>query len=117
MFELQREDFILYIRNILSSILVCDEALTTDLLFVLDTSSNTNGDQWLKLKDYVRQVITSFDVHNLLTRVSVITYGSSTRLDVKLNEYNTEEELLKAIDFITYHGGNDVNTGNCLELF
>lgn len=58
-----------------------------------------------KMKTFVKSIVSSFDVDNLLTRVSVITYDSNARLDIAFTDYRTQEPLLQRIEELRFVGG------------
>lgn len=82
--------------------------MATDVLFLLDTTStakysNDNNEAFKSITRYVSDVIKQFDVDNLLTRVGVVLYGAGTRtqLEIQLNDYTSERELIEAVHRLT----------------
>ena len=95
---------------------MCDSVLAVDILFVLDTSSGVGQENFNKMLQFVKEIIKVFDVNNLLTRVSVITYDSDARLVIRFSDYNEIDRLNSAIDAIRYVNGRQTRIDKALLL-
>ncbi|KAL4227529.1 von Willebrand factor (vWF) type A domain [Mactra antiquata] len=90
-------------------------ARVADVMFVLDTSGSVGADNFVQIKQFVKQTISVFDIASLFTRVGIITYSTNADIAFPLNTYNTTGDLYTAIDGLVFtHGGT--NTGEALEL-
>lgn len=85
-------------------------AKVADVVFVIDSSGSVGEVNFLKIKEFMKQTVSVFDIGDDFTRVGVITFSTTARLEFLLNTYNTTKDLINAIDRIGYsHGGT--NTG------
>lgn len=103
-------------KNVFYIHLVCNKALATDIVFLLDTSSGVGIDNFQVMLEYVRNIVQAFDVDNFLTRVGVITYDADARLDIPLSAYNRESDLLDAIYNLRYENGEFTRIDLALDL-
>ncbi|XP_053405850.1 collagen alpha-1(XII) chain-like [Mercenaria mercenaria] len=90
-------------------------AKVADLVFVVDSSGSVGPENFLKMKEFMKQTIKVFDIGDDFTRVAVITFSSNAKLEFELNTYNSSQDVLKAVDNIAYTQGG-TNTGEALEL-
>ena len=79
-------------------------------MFVVDSSGSIGIDNFVKVKNFLKQTINYFDVGTNLTRVGMITFNQQPRLQFGLNKYNTRTGLQSAVDNIVYSQGG-TNTG------
>ncbi|XP_068179724.1 collagen alpha-1(XIV) chain-like [Antennarius striatus] len=92
---------------------VCKQA-KADLVFLVDGSWSIE-DNFMKIKHFLYSAVGS--LHQIGpdgTQVAVIQFSGDARIEFKLNSYYIKEELLKAIQKITYKGGN-TNTGQAIK--
>lgn len=81
-------------------------------MFVVDSSGSVGEDNFLKMKQFMKETINFFDIGTKFTRVGIITFSTYARLEFGLGKYNNSQDLLDAVDRITYsQGGTD--TGQC----
>ena len=89
-----------------------------DLIFVLDASDSISDANWAKTKEFVKRVVSFFDIDSpdTASRVGAIAFSTYMNLDDAFNmsQYTTEEELGCAIEAI---GRNPAYTypGKALE--
>lgn len=95
---------------------LCDNVLATDIVFVLDTSSSVGHENFHKMKRFVQNIVSSFDVDNQLTRVSIITYDETAVLQIPLSRHNSLNTLLENIDRLRYGNGQATRTDKALLL-
>ncbi|XP_022079977.1 uncharacterized protein LOC110973441 [Acanthaster planci] len=76
-----------------------------DLVFVLDSSGSVGQSNFEKTKSFVSNVSESFQIGADQTRVAVIQYSSSVKVEFHLNTYADKTFLQEAIRNITYIGG------------
>lgn len=65
--------------------------------------------------DYVRTIVESLEVATDRTRIGVITYGDTSTVRFQLNTYPNKQDVLQAIDSITYSRGR-TNTQEALNI-
>ena len=86
-----------------------------ELGFILDGSSSMGASNFGKMLTFVKDILDHFVISSYNTRVSVITYASSTAMEISFAQtFSTKQDLHSAIDAITYPGG-DTNTGAALH--
>lgn len=83
-------------------------------MFVVDSSGSIGMDNFLKIKDFIKQTITIFDVGANSTRVGLITFNQQASLQFGLDKYNSSKDLQTAVDAIIYSQGG-TNTGRAFE--
>jgi len=90
----------------------------TDIILVVDHSgsirdTNPPGeDNWEKVMDFLRSIVTALDIGEDSTRLGLVSYGNRGKVDFTLNTYYSSQELLeKGINQIVYKGGNTNTTG------
>lgn len=90
-------------------------AKVADIVFVIDASGSIGVDNFQKIKQFIKDVIATFDVDPNYTRVGLIKYSSTAKIEFKLNNLTTTSALLKAVDNINYSGGG-TSTSDALKL-
>jgi len=89
--------------------------VVSDIMFVIDGSWSVGEINFVKVKNFLKSLVTPFHVGWDKSRFSIIQYSDEPRLEFPLNEYLTKSEVLNAIDGIPYQGGN-TNTGKSLKF-
>ena len=78
------------------------------MVFVVDTSGSVGIDNFLMVKEFIKQIIRVFDINTDHTRVGLITFSDSPILQFNLSAYADVDNLSVAIDKVTYsQGGTD----------
>lgn len=81
----------------------------------MDASGSIGLENFEKVKQFIKQVVQTFDVDPQYTRVALIEYSTNARIEFKLNEYGNLTMLLDAVDNINYSGGGTA-TSDAIEL-
>lgn len=91
----------------------CDEK-PADVLFLLDSSSSIHRNDFKKQLNFVKTIVSAFDIGPEKTTVGVSTFSDDFRLVFNLNDFTTKEDILGAVDNVPYlRGGTD--TGFALK--
>lgn len=90
-------------------------AKVADIVFVVDSSGSIGLENFQKVKQFIKDVIMTFDVGLNRTRVALIEYSTLAHIEFKLNEKTNQADLLKAVDNVTYSGGG-TSTSDALKL-
>lgn len=91
---------------------ICREKL--DLGFILDRSGSIGSANFEKIKSFVKDLTGHFEVSQEYTRVSVMSYASSSTIHFPFSQqFPTKQDLHSAIDSISYNGGSTY-TGQAL---
>lgn len=85
-----------------------------DLVFLLDTSSSVGKEDFEKVRQWVANLVDTFEVGPDHTRVGVVRYSDRPTTAFELGHFRSREEVKAAARRITYHGGN-TNTGDALR--
>lgn len=67
------------------------------------------------MKEFIRQVVASFNVGPQNTQVALIQYSTFAQIEFKMTEYPDVTDLLDVIDNVTYSGGATL-TSDALQL-
>ncbi|KAK3591361.1 hypothetical protein CHS0354_040323 [Potamilus streckersoni] len=81
------------------------QCVKQDLMFILDSSNTLGVENFMHQKDFVKDMIRQYQISPVCTRVGVVTYSSGVYNQFFLDGYNTQMELLGAIDNIQYQPG------------
>ncbi|TNN66931.1 Collagen alpha-1(XXII) chain [Liparis tanakae] len=84
-----------------------------DLAFILDTSSSVGKENFEKIRQWVANIVESFDVAPDKTRVAVVRYSDRPTTEFTLGRYQTLEDVKRAARNIRYLGGNTM-TGDAI---
>ncbi|KFO30989.1 Collagen alpha-1(XXII) chain [Fukomys damarensis] len=85
-----------------------------DLVFLLDTSSSVGKEDFEKVRQWVANLVDTFEVGPDHTRVGVVRYSDAPTTAFELGRFSSHEEVKAAARHIPYHGGN-TNTGDALR--
>merc|ERR1712025_366147 len=82
----------------------CPETPMVDLLFIVDSSSSVRRNNFNSIKRFLGDVVRSFTIGPEATQIGVIRYNRLIDERFTLNEYSTNEQVLRAIEAIPYSG-------------
>lgn len=85
-----------------------------DLLFLIDSSGSIKSQDYQKMKDFMKSVISKSVVGEQDIHIGIMQYSTDQRLEFPLNRYNTKDEMSKAIDDIRQIGGG-THTGEAIR--
>ncbi|KAJ7400271.1 collagen alpha-1(XXII) chain-like protein [Pitangus sulphuratus] len=85
-----------------------------DLVFLLDASSSVGKEDFEKVRQWVSNLVETFEIGPDKTRVGVVRYSDRPTTEFDLGKYKTREEIKEAARKIQYYGGN-TNTGDALR--
>uniref|UniRef100_A0A8D0BKC4 VWFA domain-containing protein n=1 Tax=Salvator merianae TaxID=96440 RepID=A0A8D0BKC4_SALMN len=85
-----------------------------DLVFILDTSSSVGKEDFEKVRQWVANLVDTFEIGPDKTRVGVVRYSDRPTTEFELGRYQAREEVKEAAKNIKYYGGN-TNTGDALR--
>ncbi|KAG8515459.1 Collagen alpha-1(XXII) chain [Galemys pyrenaicus] len=86
-----------------------------DLVFLLDTSSSVGKEDFEKVRQWVANLVDTFEVGPDRTRVGVVRYSDRPSLAFELGRFSSREAVKAAARQLAYHGGN-TNTGDALRF-
>ena len=85
-----------------------------DLVFVLDASTSVTENNFLVMKDFIKDFLFIADVDSGNARVGIIIYSTEDHVQFNLNTYQNKVALFEAIDYIPYRYGS-TNTADALN--
>lgn len=91
---------------------VCKD-LPGDLVFLIDSSGSIYPEDYEKMKDFMKSVISRSFIGKNEVHVGVLQFSSSQQLEFNLRRYFSKEEMLLAIDGMQQLGGGTL-TGDAL---
>lgn len=84
-----------------------------DLLFLIDSSGSIYPDDYQKMKDFMKSVISKSVVGQNEVHVGVMQFSTVQQLEFPLNRYYSKEEMSKAINDMQQIGGG-THTGEAI---
>ena len=76
-----------------------------DIVFVLDASGSIGSANFVRMKNFTKNVISNFDIGDNGTRVGIIRYASRASIILSLGSINNANGLNTFIDSIWYTRG------------
>jgi len=94
----------------------CDVLPALDIVVVVDSSSSVKTENWAPQMNFVKQVVSIFDVGINKTRIGVFRYNKliDSDTEIKLSDATNNEDLLASIDKIPYNGSG-TRTGQAIQ--
>uniref|UniRef100_K7GI58 Collagen alpha-6(VI) chain-like n=1 Tax=Pelodiscus sinensis TaxID=13735 RepID=K7GI58_PELSI len=78
----------------------CMDTEEADIYMLIDGSTSISSDAFREIKHFLKEVIKMFNIGPNKVRFGAVQYSHNFRTEFKLNDYNTKNELEKAIDNI-----------------
>ncbi|KAI3361009.1 hypothetical protein L3Q82_012904, partial [Scortum barcoo] len=91
---------------------VCKD-IPGDLLFLIDSSGSIEQEEYKKMKDFMKAVVTKSIVGQNEVHVGVMQFSTIQQLEFPLNRFYTEEEMSNAINDMQQIGGG-THTGEAI---
>ncbi|XP_064631744.1 uncharacterized protein LOC135490027 [Lineus longissimus] len=77
-----------------------------DLGVVLDSSGSIEAENFVKVKQFVKDVVSKFNIGTSTVNVGVVTYTYKAILQFNLNDHTNMADVMTAIDNIVYVSGS-----------
>ncbi|XP_047196684.1 collagen alpha-6(VI) chain [Hippoglossus stenolepis] len=87
----------------------------SDLIFLIDSSGSIDSLDYGKMKDFMKSVINKSAIRQNDVHVGIMQFSTIQKLQFKLNEYYSKEEMFKAIDDMAQIGGG-THTGEAITV-
>ncbi|XP_043973359.1 collagen alpha-6(VI) chain-like isoform X2 [Gambusia affinis] len=91
---------------------VCEDA-PSDVIFLTESSEKISAENFRKMKEFMKSVVTKSTVGLNDMRVGVVQFSTTTKIEFRLNRYFRKDEILGAIDDMEQQNGG-VETGRAL---
>jgi collagen type VI alpha len=79
--------------------------LPADIHFLLDNSGSVGGSDFTKQLEFVKKFANSFDIGPNNVQIGVTLFSNGVTNEFWMNDHNTKQKLINAIDRIIYTGG------------
>lgn len=86
-----------------------------DVVFLLDSSQSISKANFNNMLAFLSDLISYMDIDSGAVRVGLVTFGYSANVQFYLNGYQTKEEVLQAVQMVTYRPGGS-NTSHAIRL-
>lgn len=77
----------------------CNQA---DIVFVLDSSGSIGQDNWLRVLNFTKTVVSGLEVGPFDIRVGCVSYGTRSTVHFYLDTHDNKQDILDAIDMIPW---------------
>ena len=84
------------------------------MVFIMDESGSVGYSNFQKMKEFVRDLVDTFDISSSTIRVGVMKYSSGANTEFNLNTYYDKNAMKSRIMSISYNYGG-TNTGELLR--
>ena len=82
-----------------------------DLIFVMDASGSVGYSNFQTMKNFVYDIVNSFEVGSDSVRVGVMSFASSYSFHFHLNTYSSKSSVLSAVNNLPYSSGGTDTAG------
>lgn len=76
-----------------------------DVAFIIDSSGSIGRTNYLKQKNFVKQVAKSFGLAPDQSQAAMVLYSNSASVQARFGQYATTDEFVKAVDGLPYERG------------
>lgn len=83
-----------------------DCEIPANIVFVMDESGSIGYNNYQKEKQFVREMIETFDISPVQARVAIVEFSSNARLSVALDNYGSKARLMCAVSKFGYSKGS-----------
>ncbi|XP_042294317.1 collagen alpha-1(XXI) chain [Sceloporus undulatus] len=87
----------------------------TDLVFILDGSYSVGPENFEIVKRWLVNITSNFDIGPKFIQVGVVQYSDYPVLEIPLGSHDSNENLVRAMEYIQYLGGN-TQTGKAIQF-
>ncbi|ETE68231.1 Collagen alpha-3(VI) chain, partial [Ophiophagus hannah] len=102
------------IVNLLKTIKLKPQDTKKDVVFLIDGSQFAIS-EFPSVREFIERLVNNMNVGSDATRVAVIQFSDSPKVEFLLNAHSTKEEVLAAVRRLNPKGGRQVNLGSALE--
>lgn len=76
-----------------------------DIGLIVDASGNVAGKKFLRIRNFLKQIVASFTVSTSFTRFGMVEFGSYPRKLFDFSRFPNQATLINVLDRIPYMGG------------
>lgn len=85
-----------------------------DLIFLIDSSGSIYSEEYNKMKDFMKSLVQKSNIGKDQVHVGVLQYSTVQKLEFRLIQYYSKDQLTKAIDAMEQIGGG-THTGEAIS--
>ncbi|KAI5606554.1 collagen alpha-6(VI) chain, partial [Silurus asotus] len=115
-FFLEKDDEMLeFLDTVLSlkickSSKVCQKSQVADVVFLVDGSTSILSTNFKKIKVFMISIVNSTQVGQNNVRICIIVYSNVPKIQFRLNDYHSKEEVQNAVSALDYPTGDTYTT-------
>ena len=88
----------------------------TDIGFILDTSSSVSDNNFIRQKEFVKNIIKQFPVGPDQTQAGIIKYGDEAETGINFYDFYIEADLFNAIDSLDHSKATESRLDLALKM-
>ncbi|EMP31557.1 Collagen alpha-6(VI) chain, partial [Chelonia mydas] len=92
----------------------CKE-MTADIMFLVDSSGSIGPENFLKMKNFMRELVNKSDISADRVQVGVIQFSGTNKEEFQLDRYSSKSDIFSAIDRMSLIGETTL-TGSALTF-
>ncbi|XP_048736663.2 uncharacterized protein LOC125651877 [Ostrea edulis] len=85
-----------------------------DLIFLMDSSGSVGGNNFKKMKQFVKRLLNPVDIDFGDVQVGLLSFSTRPTIKFQLNTYKTKQDIFSAIDGVPWRFGY-TNTADALQ--
>ena len=82
----------------------------------MDESGSIGSTDFKKMKTFAKDLVAEFEIGDQATRFGVVTFGSSSHLEIPLSDHTSLSALQTAILALSYSSGSSTNMGAAMNF-
>ena len=80
-------------------------SLGLDVAFIIDSSGSIGGNNWIRMKRFVKSVVSKLDVGPSSTRIAAIAYSTNPKVVWRFNDYQAKDMVNRVLDNMAWQRG------------
>ena len=73
-----------------------------DVVFIIDSSGSIRISNFAKVKSFIRNVVSSFELSNSTVRVGLVQFSDLAVVEFDLLTYSNTDDVVSAVDALLY---------------
>ncbi|CAM2105654.1 unnamed protein product [Caretta caretta] len=117
-FFVQEFDSLKNIKNEIVQVIRSEEACketTADIMFLVDSSGSIGPENFLKVKNFMRELVNKSDISADRVQVGAVQFSGANKEEFQLDRYSSKSDIFSAIDRMSLIGENTL-TGSALTF-
>ena len=76
-----------------------------DVAFIIDSSGSIGRDNWVRMKRFVKSVVSKLDVSSSNTRIAAIAYSTRPKIVWRFNKFQGKDMVNRVLDNMRWQRG------------